>query len=606
MFDLRRVDSLSVTTHEALYQLTRHFTITVEILGQISDARFERVKFPEAKIYVIFKADVGKDGSVIAGKSKKVAQQNDETELNHDVAAAFEHAEYQDPHKRQIQEKPVIRHAKEPGLENEIHVEVSGRHKRDQGAEREFFSGDESRVEVKDEERKEIDPENVEQEFSGEDSDIEEIHFHGKEARDFNSGHPTDDEDMRTEWEHFQMQLLSKGKNNDEFGYITNAEEDDDSEENDDESLSGERDYDHVHIKALHVQHRSKQKKRARDSHVMGKIVGEGDEDEDEDEEVVVEISGEGQGLSRAKQKKRARDSHVMDKIVGEGDEDEDEDEEVVVEISGKGQGLSSIYDRRNLSGAEGLSAIDENKILEENDGDTVLQAEKAKNKKEKPGKEGIPEQNKEEPDRQIKHTRKEKKLGNKTKIPKKTTIGEKQKKLSSNKKTGPSVNNQMPHQSQKLKVHAEIDLAQKKKALFPKGKTSKKTKDAIHVFKAKKTPKIRDVESQTGAESDLNKVEDFYIDESDKPKERMFLAEIQDVKNDKDHGENTNPGHRKINKRALSEDDKAEGDQEFRRGNSRHLLQVMNMSHRFNALPGQWYTAKRANDVMTQTINLQ
>ena len=235
-----------------------------------------------------------------------------------------------------------------------------------------------------------------------------------------------------------------------------------------------------------------------------------------------------------------------------------------------------------------------------------MLQAEKAKNKKEKPGKEGIPEQNKEEPDRQIKHTRKEKKLGNKTKIPKKTTIGEKQKKPSSNKKTAPSVNNQMPHQSQKLKVHAEIDLAQKKKALFPKGKTSKKTKDAIHVFKAKKTPKIRDVESQTGAESDLNKVEDFYIDESDKPKERMFLAEIQDVKNDKDHGENTNPGHRKINKRALSEDDKAEGDQEFRRGNSRHLLQVMNMSHRFNALPGQWHTAKRANDVMTQTINLQ
>ena len=531
---------------------------------------------PEAKIYVFFKADVGKDGSVIAGTSKKVAQQNDETELNRDVAAAFEHAQYQDPQKRQIQEKPVIHHAKEPSLENEIHVEVLDRHKRDEGAEREFFSGEESRVEVKDKERKEIDPENGEHELSGENSEIE--------ARDFNSDHPTDDEDMKTEWEHFQMQLLSNEKNDDDFGYITNAEEDDDSEENDDESLSSERDYGHAHIKALHVQHRSKQKKGARGSHVMGKIVGEEDEDEDEDEEVVVKLSGEGQGPSRAKQKKRARDSH---EIVGE-DEDEDEDEEVVVELSGEGQGLSSIYDRRNLSGAEGLSARGENKILEENDGDTVLQAEKAKNKKENSGKEGIPEENKEEPDRHIKNTRKGNKLANKTKIPKKTIIREKQEKPSFNKKKGPSVNNQIPHQWQKRKVHEEIDLTHKKKTLLPKEKTSKNTKDAIHVFKAQKTPKIRDVESQTGTESDLNKEEDFYIDESDKPKERMFLVEMHDVTNDKDHGENTSTGNQKINKRALSEDDKAEGGQEFRRGNSRHLLQVMNTSHPFNALPGQ------------------
>lgn len=462
-------------------------------------------------------------------------------------------------------------------------MKVSDRLGQDEGAEKESYSGDESSVEVKDahfhihrsdprgekrlEERKEIDPEDGEHEFSGEDGDTKKLHVHGKEVRDFNSHGPVDDEDTRTEWEHFQMHLHSHEKNDDEFGYITNEEEEDDSEENDDESLSGERDDDHVHIKTLYVHRRSKQAKHARDSHVMGKIVGE------EDEEVEDGHSGEGRGLNRIYDR---RDLQTIE----QDNESEDHEGSLIFEDE----------DVVNLSGAEGLSVRDEDKILEEDDGDTVLQAEKASKKGEESGKKGIPEENKVDPHRQTKNNRKGNKFGNKTKIPKKNIIREKQKKPSSSKKKGPAVNNQISHQSEKLKVHAEIDLSHRKNHLFPKGKTSKKPKDAIYVFKTRKTPKIRDVESQIGAENDLNNDEDFYIDESDKPKERMFAVEVQDVKNDKDHGENTNPGHRKINKRAQTEDGKAERGQEFRRGNSRHLLQFMNMSDPFNALPGQWH----------------
>lgn len=252
-------------------------------------------QFPESKIHVIFKADVRKDGSVIAGTSKKAAQQNDETELNHDVASAFEH----------IQRS-----------------------------------------------RKEIDPENSEHELSADDSDIGERYVHGKELRDFNSHHSTDDEDTRIEWKHFQTQLHSNGKNDDEFGYITNAEEDDDSEENYDESLSGERDYDHAHIKTLHVSPKAKQKKRSRDGHVIGKIVGE------EDEAVEDGLSGEGQGLNSIYDR---RDLQLIEQSEDHEGSLIDEDEEDMV----------------NLSGAEGYLARDEDKILEEDDGDTVLQSEK-------------------------------------------------------------------------------------------------------------------------------------------------------------------------------------------------------------------------------------
>ena len=549
--------------------------------GPIFRRSFRAGEIPEAKIHVIFKADVDKDGRVIAGTSKKATQQNDKTELTHDASTAFEHAQHHHPHKRPIQEKRVFHHAKEPGLEKEehdkksienerlsekdgqIHVKLTDRLRRDEGTEKESYSGDESSVEVKDVhfpilrsdphgekklEKRKIDPEDGEHEFSGEHSDMEELHVPGKDSRQ-----PIDDEDTRTEWKHFQMHLQSQKKNRDEFGYITNEEEDDDSEEHDDESLSGQRDYDHAHIKTLHVHHRTKHVKHARDSPVTGKIVGE------EDEEVEDGHSGEGRGLNSVYER---RDLQTIER------DDETEDHEGSLNFEDD-------EDVGNLSGAEGLSTRIEDKILEEGYENTVLHAEESRKEVVKPGKKEIPEENKGEPDRQIKNTRKGNKLGIKTKIPK-------------SKNKGPSVNNQISHQSHKLKVHAEIDLTHKKNDIIPKEKTSKNPKAAI----ARKNPKIRDVESQTGAESDLNNVEDFYIDESDNPKEKIFAVEMQEVK-DKDYAENTNPGHQKINKREQTEYGNAEGGQNFRRGNSRHLLQFMNLSDPFNALPGQlhfWY----------------
>lgn len=532
----------------------------------------------------------------MASTSKQAAQQNDETKLKHDVAAAFEHAQHHHLHESELQEKPVIHHAKEPGQENEkhdensiedesrfekdgeIHVEVSDRLVRNEGVEKESYSGGGSHVNVRDihyhihrsdppgektpEERKEIDPEDEEEEFSGEVSNLEELHVHGKEVRDFRSYHPIDDEDARTEWEHFQVHLHSHEKNDDEFGYVTNEEEEADSKENDDESLSGEPDYDHAHIKTLHVHHRAKHVKHPRDSHVVGRI--EQEIAGEEDEEVEDEQSGEGDLNSIYDRRNLQTIDEDNESEFHEGSLIFEDEEDVV-----------------NLSGAEGLSVRDEDKIPEDNDGDPVSQAEKARKKGKESGKKEITEDNKKEPDRQMKNTRKGRKPGNKRKIPNKNIIRKKQEKPSSGKKKGPSVNNPVPHQSQKLKIHAEIDLTHKKNHLLPKGKTSKK------VLKARKNKKIRDVELETGAESELNNVEDFYIDENDEPKERMFAVEMRDVEDDKEHGQNTNPGNRKINKRAQTEEGKAEGVQEFRRGNSRHLLQIMNMSDPFNALPG-------------------
>ena len=425
------------------------------------------------------------------------------------------------------------------------------------------------------------------------------------------------------------MHPHSHEKNEDEFGYITDEEEDDDSEEDDDdESLSGERDYDHAHIKTLHVPRRVKHAEHPRDSHVMGKVAGEEDEESEdeqsgegdlnsiqydhsdlqtigqenesedyegslnsEDEEDVVNLSG-AERVSVGDEDKipedndeytvlqaenaRRKNDHSDLQTIGQESESEDyegslnsEDEEDVV----------------NLSGAERVSVRDEDKIPEDNDEHRVLQAENARKKSAGPVKREILEDNKEEAkDGQRKNAT------NKRKIPKKNVLRKKQQKSPSSKTNGPAVNNQISSSSQKLNVHAEIDLSNEKNHLASKGATSKQTKSAISVLKARKNPKMKQVESEKGTESDLNNVEDFYLDESDEPKDRMFAVEMQDAKNDKDNDENTNPGHQKINKRAQTEDDKVEGGHEFRRGNSRHLLQIMNTTDPMDALPGQWH----------------
>ena len=475
----------------------------------------------------------------MAGISRREVQHNDKTKLNHDEAAAFEHAQNHQPHEPRIQEKTVIHHDDESGQENERHggdgieneshsekdgeidVELSDRHERDDGAEKESYSGVENRVEddhiLKSEprgektlkERNKIDHEDEdgEQEFSGEDSDLEELHVHDKKGRKFNSDHSVDDEDVRNEWKHFQMHRHEK--NDDEFGYITNEEEDDYSEDDDSESISGERDYDHALIKTMHVRGKAKHVKHPLDTHVLGKIAGEEDE-EDEDEH-----SGEGDDFNtiydRRKWKTKEQNS-------------ESEYHEQSFDLE----------DVMNLSGAERRSKRDEDNIPED-DGDTVWQTESARIKSTGPVKRKIPENNKEEPDRQRKNTRNQRNIVKKNIITKKRMI--------------------------------------------------------------------KEVESKKPTKSDVNNVEDFYLDENDEPKARIFSVEMQDVKKDSDYGENINSGHQKINKRAQAEDGKAEGGNEYRRGNSRHLLQIMNTTGPSKTLPGQWQILNNLIGLFSEVI---
>ena len=515
------LDSFLIKTHQtSLYK----FAISVEFWAKFQTVVSSGRKFPETKIHLLFKADVEKDGSVRAGISRREVQHNDKTKpYHHDEAAAFEHAQNHQPREPRIQEKTVIHHDDESGQENERHggdgieneshsekdgeidVELSDRHERDDGAEKESYSGDENRVEddhiLKSElrgektlkERNEIDHEDEdgEQEFSGEDNDLEEVHVQDKKGRKFNSDHSVDDEDVRNEWKHFQMHTHQK--NDDEFGYITNEEEDDYSEDNDNESISGERDYDHVLMKTMHV-HR---KEHPPDTHVMGKIAGEEDE-EDEDEH-----SGEGDDFNIIYDRRKWKPTE-------QNNESEYHEQSF----------FEDVEDVMSLSGAQQRSKRDEDNIPED-DGDTVWQTESARIKSAGPTKRKIPENNKEEPDRQRKNTR------NKRNILKK-------------------------------------DIITKKRM-------------------------IKEVESEKRTKSDVNNVEDFYLDENDKPKARMFSVEMQDVKKDSDYGENINSGHQKINKRAQTENSKAEGGNEYRRGNSRHLLQIMNTTGPAKTLPGQW-----------------
>ena len=121
------------------------------------------------------------------------------------------------------------------------------------------------------------------------------------------------------------MHLHSHGENDKdgEFGYLTDEKaellEDNDDEDNDDEALSGEREYDHEHLKTIHV-HRSVQHvKRSRDSHMGGETI-QLDNDEDN------EYSGDTYVHRHVKQARRTRDSNmhggrIEQETAGEEDE---------------------------------------------------------------------------------------------------------------------------------------------------------------------------------------------------------------------------------------------------------------------------------------------
>lgn len=525
------------------------------------------------------------------GVSRQTTQHSD-TKLKSDVASAFEHAQHHHLHERQLPEKRVNHHAEESGQEikkrdesniededspereGEIYVEVSERHIEDDEEEKDGYnSGDGSHIDVRDihyhihrsknqgdrtlKERKEVDPEDEDGyvEFSGEDSNIEELHVHDKGTRHLDNLYPIDDEDAITPWEHFKMHLHSHRKEDGEFGYITDEEEVD-SEGNDDETLSGKQDYDHENIKTLRVHRRAK----PRDSHVVGRTEQEitGEEDEEYDDEQ----SGE-------EDFNVIYDPRDLQKFE---DNELDESEGSVLSEDQEGE--------MDLSGEEDLSLRDEERITVDNNREKVSKDGK------KEGKETILENRKEGPHSQTKNTKRKNRLGNKKNSWEKNIFKEKLRKFSPSKKKGSSVDSQVTHRSQHLKVHAEIDLTHKKTDISPKETTGKKKKARSFLHTARKDQNVVK-DSETGQENGLNNVEDFYIDESGGPKRRMFAVEMRDAIDGNDLGENINPGSRKINKRSLNVDEGAESIQKFRRGNSRHLLQFINMSEPSESLPG-------------------
>lgn len=536
----------------------------------------------------LLKADSDRDGDL----KRQATQHSDETKLKNDVAAAFEHAQHHHLHEGQLQEKPVIHHAEEPGQENkehdessiedesnpekdgEIHVEESDRHVREDDEEDEGYSGDESHIDATDihyhihksdipgentlKQRKKIEPDDEEGDIenSGEGSDREELHVHHQETRDFNTDHhPVDDEDAKSDWEHFQMHLHAHGKEDGEFGYITDEDESDPEYNDDDESLSGEQDYDHEHIKTLHVHRSAKHVKYPRDSHVVGRI----------EQEIAGEEDGEDVEQSGEEELESVYDRRDLEKF----DADSESGEREVSLLS---------EDETDLSGEEELSERDLEKIPEDNDKDEDSETENTSKESEGGGEEKIQEDNNLEPDSKAKNTKKIIiKFGNKRKIPKNKIIEKKKilqnRKSSSGKKKRPSVDNQVSHQTNKLKVHAEIDLTHQKSHISPKGKTNNKVKSRpSDALKALKNQMIRDVESRNG--------QDFYIDENEEPEQRMLEVEMRNIEDGKDHSGTTDTGNRKIKKRAKTEDGAAESIQDFRRG--RHLLQFSNRSDPF------------------------
>ena len=100
----------------------------------------------------------------MSGIARAQLQERDNTHLKNDVTSAFEHAQHHHLHERQVPEKQVIHHAEEPGQEDkehglgyhhsnpesgsnlekdgDIHVEALSRRVREDGEEKEDYSGE--------------------------------------------------------------------------------------------------------------------------------------------------------------------------------------------------------------------------------------------------------------------------------------------------------------------------------------------------------------------------------------------------------------------------------------------------------------------------------
>lgn len=185
-------------------------------------------------------------------------------------------------------------------------------------------------------------------------SHSERLHFHHKTPRGSSHHQLADDHEGSNGWEHFEMHLHSHGKRetNDEFGYVTDEEEAELPEENEDGALSGERDYDHEHLKTLHVHRDESHVKKPRDSHV---------DEEGNEEEVAGKLddrfSGEGHVHHRTKHVKKTRDSHVKgERIEQEMTEEDDKDDGYSGNIGDNAYHRRDVYSSQRQEVAESKS----------------------------------------------------------------------------------------------------------------------------------------------------------------------------------------------------------------------------------------------------------
>ena len=249
-----------------------------------------------------------------------------------------------------------------------------------------FYSEHGRRVEIRDihyhihktqHTREASDDEDSKHRPSGEKSVKEKLHIHHKTPRSSNNDQ-WNDEHEKSAWEHFEMHLHSHGKNgkDGEFGYLTD-EKAELLEDNDDEALSGEREYDHEHLKTIHVHRGVQHVKRSRDSHVGEETIQLEKDDDDE-------YSGDTPLLHHGNQVRKTRGSQMHgERIEHETAEEEDEgggysgeeDDKVhdkrdvhLAEIQDRGKASDVESDENETGEYEEPSGQGQEKIQENND----------------------------------------------------------------------------------------------------------------------------------------------------------------------------------------------------------------------------------------------
>lgn len=132
---------------------------------------------------------------------------------------------------------------------------------------------------------------------------------------------------------------------------------------------------------------------------------------------------------------------------------------------------------------------------------------------------------------------------------------------------------------SQNFKFHSEMDATQSRDLDHPFGSKSGRS-SGRKVAHAQKQQGTRDRDATIKTKKDLNGENDFYIDENDKPKEKLYMVEIRDFK-----------GGKKSDERGKDKDEpqtaNTETVQRFRRGPYRHLLEFQSEEN----IPPQGYT---------------